>query len=270
MVTEKKIKLISFVIAACLLSLLNSANSFSLTTRTNNGAFFTPRNGAADLPQQALTTIYAGGFAWEDPEEQQADLENPFNKGSGDDSLLKVDPARLLGPRLQGTNLYFVGIMGSGKSVVGDLLARRMGTYNFLDTDKIIETATGMSIREIFDTEGENAFRDLESQVLDQVHAYVRCVVSTGGGSVCRPVNWSKLQTGIVVWIDVDPVVIMKRIQGTDRPLLQTENPLETLKQIWNDRKSLYEQADVRIEATESMTEHDMADAVLRAVHEFI
>ena len=145
-----------------------------------------------------------------------------------------------------------------------------MGTYNFLDTDKIIETATGMSIREIFDTEGENAFRDLESQVLDQVHAYVRCVVSTGGGCVCRPVNWSKLQAGIVVWIDVDPVIIMKRIQGTDRPLLQTDNPLETLKQIWKDRKSLYEQADVRIEATESMTEHDVADAVLRAVHEFI
>lgn len=56
-----------------------------------------------------------------------------------------------------------------------------MGTYNFLDTDKIIETATSMKISEIFEKEGEDAFRELESQVLDQVHAYVRCVVSTGG-----------------------------------------------------------------------------------------
>ena len=136
MMTEKTIQLTSFVIiAACLfLSLLNSVNSFSLTTKTkqNNGAFLIPRNGVADLPQQSFTTIYAGGFAWEDPEEQPADLENPFTKGSGDDSLLKVDPARLLGPRLQGTNLYFVGIMGSGKSVVGDLLARRKFEFWFL------------------------------------------------------------------------------------------------------------------------------------------
>jgi shikimate kinase len=56
-----------------------------------------------------------------------------------------------------------------------------MGTYNFLDTDKIIESATGMKISEIFEKEGEDAFRDLECQVLDQVHAHVRCVVSTGG-----------------------------------------------------------------------------------------
>lgn len=71
--------------------------------------------------------VFAGGFAFEDPDEQNNDVANPFKKlgGSGDDdSLMKIDPARLLGPRLQGTNLYFVGMMGSGKSVIGDLLAR--------------------------------------------------------------------------------------------------------------------------------------------------
>ncbi len=71
--------------------------------------------------------VFAGGFAFEDPEEQNNEVANPFKKlgGSGDDdSLMKIDPARLLGPRLQGTNLYFVGMMGSGKSVIGDLLAR--------------------------------------------------------------------------------------------------------------------------------------------------
>jgi len=217
--------------------------------------------------------VFAGGFAFEDPDEQNNEVANPFKKLGGsdeDDSLMKIDPARLLGPRLQGTNLYFVGMMGSGKSVIGDLLARRMGTYNFLDTDKIIETATGMKISEIFEKEGEDAFREVESQVLDQVHAYVRCVVSTGGGAVCRPVNWSKLQTGIVIWVDVDPEVIITRINGTDRPLLQTENPLQTLKNILDDRRSRYEQADVHITVTETMTEQETVNAVCRAVHEFI
>ena len=127
-----------------------------------------------------------------------------------------------------------------------------------------------MTIPEIFEKEGEDAFRDVESQVLDQVHAYVRCVVSTGGGAVCRSANWSKLHTGIVVWLDVDTEVIMKRIEGTDRPLLQTENPLETLNKIFKDRKSRYEQADVHVKVTPDMNEHDVVSAVIKKVHEFI
>ena len=61
-----------------------------------------------------------------------------------------------------------------------------MGTYNFLDTDTIIEKATGLTIPEIFAEEGEEGFRKVESQILDSVHSYVRCVVSTGGGIVCK------------------------------------------------------------------------------------
>ena len=78
-----------------------------------------------------------------------------------------------------------------------------MGTYNFLDTDAIIEKASGMTIPEIFDAEGEDGFRKVESQVLDSVHSYVRCVVSTGGGLVTKVENWSKLQSGLVVWLKV-------------------------------------------------------------------
>merc|ERR1712087_322635 len=104
----------------------------------------------------------------------------------------------------------------------------------------IIEKATGMTIPEIFQQEGEDGFRQVEAQVLDSVHAYVRCVISTGGGIVCRRNNWSKLQTGMVIWLDVDPEIIMKRIEGTDRPLLQTENPLDTLKDLLDTRKELY------------------------------
>jgi shikimate kinase len=145
-----------------------------------------------------------------------------------------------------------------------------MGSYNFLDTDSIIESASGKTIPEIFKEAGEEGFRDVESQVLNQVHAYVRCVISTGGGVVCEPMNWAKLQTGIIVFLDVDPELIMKRIEGTDRPLLQTDNPLATLKKLLNDRRGRYEQADVHVEVTDNMEEKDVADAVTKAVHDLI
>ena len=160
--------------------------------------------------------------------------------------------------------------MGSGKSAVREVLARRMNTYNFLDMDGIIERATGMSIPDIFKSEGEDAFRDVEAQVLDSVHAYVRCVISTGGGVVMRNMNWSKLQSGIVVYLKVEPEVIMKRIEGTDRPLLQTEDPLQTLRELMESRKAKYEQADVHVEIEEGLDVNEVADKVIKTLHEFI
>ena len=145
-----------------------------------------------------------------------------------------------------------------------------MGSYNFLDTDQIIEKVTGMTIPEIFDAEGEEGFRKVEMQVLDSVHSYVRCVVSTGGGLVTKMENWSKLQSGIVVWLDVAPEVIMKRIQGTDRPLLQCDDPLQKLKDLLDQRKDKYSQADLRVEVTEDMNPEAVAEKFVRDMHDFI
>lgn len=145
-----------------------------------------------------------------------------------------------------------------------------MGTYNFLDTDEIIEKATSMAIPEIFEREGEKSFRDIEVQILDSVHPYVRCVISTGGGIVCKNENWSKLQTGIVIWLDVEPDVIMKRIEGTDRPLLQTDDPLQKLKDLLKERKEKYALADIRIEVTDEMDEQEVANKIVYELHNFI
>jgi len=232
----------------------------------------------------SVIVLNAGGFEWEDPTDEQFDqgVDNPFKNpelmksikqdgGDDDDDSKTIDPARLLGPRLQGSNLYLVGMMGSGKSSVGDKLARRMGSYKFLDTDDIIEKATKVSIPDIFEAEGEDGFRDVESQVLDTVHSYVRCVVSTGGGLVCRPKNWGKLQTGIVIWLDVAPEVIIKRIEGNDdRPLLKTEDPLQTLKDLLEERESKYSQADFRVEITEDMDEDTVASKIVMDLHNYI
>jgi shikimate kinase len=145
-----------------------------------------------------------------------------------------------------------------------------MGTYNFLDTDDIIEKASGMSIPSIFAAEGEEGFRQVESQILDSVHPYVRCVIATGGGIVCRRENWSKLHTGMIVWLDVLPEIIMNRIEGSNRPLLQTDNPLETLRKLLDERTELYSQADLRVDISQDMAEDDVADLVIRKLHDFI
>jgi len=183
---------------------------------------------------------------------------------------LKIDPARLLTPRLNVANLYLVGMMGSGKTSVGDKIARRLGSYSFLDTDQIIEQATNMTIAEIFQQAGEEEFREVESQIISSVCAYVRCVIGTGGGSVMRNENWLKMRSGLVVWLDVDPHIIMRRIEGTDRPLLQTDNPLETLQKLSEQRKPRYSQADVTITVTEDMDEDTVAEVAIRELHNFI
>lgn len=265
--------------------LRRSASSSS--SRSSSGRR-THRIAVSSAYYHASTTaaLSAGGFEWEDPTSDVSDpgVENPFKNpallettttdggGDGGPSSLKVDPARLLSPRLQGCNLYLIGMMGSGKSAVGDAIARRMGTYNFLDTDAIIERATGMSIPAIFESEGEGAFRDAEAQVLDTAHAHVRCVISTGGGLVLRNQNWSKLQTGLVLYLKVEPEVIYDRIKGgaDDRPLLRTDDPLGALRRLTEERRERYEQADVVVEVTADMDVQAAADACVRALHDFI
>jgi shikimate kinase len=277
--------------ASILLSILSCTAAFTVSPTQNHRAttafVVSPVPSAlAPSTRYERSILYAGGFEWEDPaEEFDQGVDNPYenpevsllkdtSKSSADgeegEESAGIDPARLLGPRLNGSNLYFVGMMGSGKSAVGDVVARRMGSYNFLDTDDIIEKATSLSIPQIFEAEGEEGFREVEAQILDSVHAYVRCVVSTGGGIVTRMQNWSKLQTGIVVWLDVEPDVIIKRIEGTDRPLLQTEDPLETLTALLKERKSKYEQADIKIEVKADMDENKVADEVVKSIHYFI
>jgi shikimate kinase len=255
------------------------------TSRTSRpGGRSSARRTAYRHDRGGVMILPAGGFAWEDPVEIDSGVENPYKNvdllgtapDDGDDAAaanLKIDPARLLSPRLNGSNLYLIGMMGTGKSTIGSILARRMGTYTFLDTDDIIvKAAGGTSIPDLFATEGEEGFRTIESQVLDAVHPYVRCVISTGGGIVCKTGNWSKLQTGIVVWLNVPPPVIMERIRdGTNRPLLlQNDDPLGTLERLLAERLDRYQQADVHVSVDESMNEHDVANAIIRQLHDFL
>jgi shikimate kinase len=149
--------------------------------------------------------------------------------------------------RLQGTNLYLIGMMGAGKSRTGAALAQALG-YQFFDTDAVLETAAGQTIPNIFKQYGEAAFRQLETEVLAQLSAYQRLVIATGGGIVTQRQNWSYLHHGIVVWLDVPLKTLQQRLAGeSGRPLLNTPDWPTTLATLLTQRQPLYAQADVRV-----------------------
>ncbi|RMG14196.1 MAG: shikimate kinase [Cyanobacteria bacterium J055] len=166
---------------------------------------------------------------------------------------------------LKGVNLYLVGMMGAGKSTIGQLLATELG-YRFFDTDTLIEQVAQQSITEIFDRDGEEAFRQLESQVLGELSRYHHCVVATRGGIVTRSMNWSYLQHGIVLWLDVPVAQLHRRLQDDlTRPLLRDPDPQAKLQTLLDRRHSLYAQADVRLPVGEGETPEDL---VPRAIEE--
>jgi shikimate kinase len=148
---------------------------------------------------------------------------------------------------LQGLNVYLVGMMGAGKTTVGEILAQELG-YKFFDTDTLITQISKKSINDIFAEEGEEAFRSIESQVLGEISSYTRLVVATGGGIVMARQNWSYLQQGLVIWLDAPIPLILERLQSDrTRPLLQTPNPAQRLQEIFQQRQVMYSQADLKI-----------------------
>ena len=153
-----------------------------------------------------------------------------------------------LATRLQGLNLYLVGMMGTGKSAVGRPLAEALG-YRFLDADQAIEAVAGRSIPELFAAEGEAGFRSLETQVLTGIANWHSLVVATGGGVVLRPENWGVMRQGVVIWLEAPASLLLERLaaDATPRPLMQAADPASRLAQLLEERLPLYAQADLRI-----------------------
>ncbi len=141
-------------------------------------------------------------------------------------------------------NIVFVGLPGSGKTTIGRHLARRLG-LPFLDSDQVIEARLGCSIREYFAREGEEAFRDVEQQVLDELSRQHPGVLSTGGGAVLREANRRHLREhGHVIYLRTSPEDVYRRLRhDTGRPLLQVEDPLARLRSLFEARDPLYREA---------------------------
>lgn len=166
--------------------------------------------------------------------------------------------AKAVNEALGGTSVYLIGMMGSGKSLVGKLLAQAL-SYRFLDSDEVIEEFTEQTIAEIFEEDGEEEFRQVETAVLQEIAAYRDCVVATGGGSVTRSENWGHFQGAVSVWLDGPPSLLAQRVVADgvkNRPLLKIEEggvmaeyerTLEKIATLLDERRTLYADADIHV-----------------------
>ena len=144
------------------------------------------------------------------------------------------------------TLIYLIGMMGAGKSVVGRQLATALN-YAFVDIDEVVEEK-GMSIVEIFRTQGEEAFRKRERDALVTCTKLEKTVIATGGGLPCHHDNLDiMLGNGAVMYLKASPVILTERLDSDDtqRPMLSevSDNRIQQIESLMHERKSCYERA---------------------------
>ncbi|HCA78189.1 MAG TPA: shikimate kinase [Bacteroidetes bacterium] len=174
--------------------------------------------------------------------------------------------------------IYLAGFMGSGKSTIGPILANTLG-FEFVDLDKFVEQKAGKKIKEIFATDGEQAFRTIERASLVEVSGRTECVVSLGGGTIANEENFRLIRdSGVIVYLQLSPEEIAQRVHHrTDRPLLTAPdgNKLspEEIQQRVGDllmkREQFYSRADVIIQADRKRVGATV-DEIVRRLRGFI
>jgi shikimate kinase len=173
----------------------------------------------------------------------------------------------LLGQR----SIVLVGMMGVGKSSIGRRLAARLGVP-FVDADSEIETAAGMSIPDIFARHGEAYFRNGEARVIARLLEPGPQVLASGGGAVMNADTRAVIKAkGVSIWLKAEFDVLMRRIakRKHERPMLQTDDPAETLRQLLIAREPFYALADLTVQSREAPHETIVAE-IMRALTGFL
>jgi shikimate kinase len=166
-------------------------------------------------------------------------------------------------------SIVLIGMMGAGKSSVGRSLQRRTGLAR-IDTDEMLTERFGASIAQIFEKQGEEKFRDAETETLRKLTPDRPTIIVTGGGIVLRPDNVDLLKRlGTVVWLTADEATLFERAsRRNDRPLLQKENPRPVFSELFRQRDPLYgAAADLRID-TAGKNHDQVADTILMKLEE--
>lgn len=169
------------------------------------------------------------------------------------------------------TNITLIGFMGVGKTVVGEALAQKLN-WQFLQLDSLIEQKAGKSIPEIFQEDGEIAFRELEIEATKEVCQGENMVIACGGGVVLNQINIDRLrQKSVIIYLTASPGVILKRISssGEERPLLKTSNKASKIQELLKLRKPLYERAaDIKID-TNKLDVNSIAGSIIAKLKEY-
>ena len=166
----------------------------------------------------------------------------------------------------RGDAIVLIGFMGAGKSSVGRTLARMTGLPRF-DTDEMVANRFGLTISEIFETHGEEKFREIETQSLYELVGKGESIIVTGGGVVLRSVNVAVLRKlGTIFYLSADEETLFGRIsRRATRPLLQTANPRTRLRELLAARLPLYRgAADVEVD-TSSLRHEEVARKILES-----
>ncbi len=168
-----------------------------------------------------------------------------------------------LGATLKKT-VVLVGMMGAGKTAVGKALAARLDVP-FLDSDEAIVKAANRSIAGIFARDGEAFFRAREAEVIARLMEAQTGILSTGGGAFLADQNRAVIaDKGVAVWLRADLDLLWARVRHkTTRPLLQTDNPRETLRELCEAREPLYAKAALSVKCDPNYSIEEMAAAVL-------
>ena len=177
------------------------------------------------------------------------------------------DLADRLGNRSQGGNgrrhVVLVGMMGTGKTTVGTIVARRLGRP-FVDSDAQVMARTGRTVAEIWEAEGEDVFRRLEAEVLAAALAAEEpAVVAAAGGVVKDPENRRRMRdAGTVVWLRADPATLVPRVRrGLHRPLVR-EDPLGVLTRLDEERAGLYREVAHEVVDVEGRGASEIAELI--------
>jgi shikimate kinase len=164
-------------------------------------------------------------------------------------------------------NIILIGFMGVGKTEVGKLLAKKLG-YTYIDTDSKIEAAQKRTINEIFASDGEGYFRDMETDFLKSIQNMKKHVISTGGGMILRPENIKLMERlGTVVLLWADPQTVYDRVKNAgNRPLLNVPDPMAKIDEILAFRTPIYKgAAELEID-TSKLSVEDACTKILEYV----
>ncbi|MBI4180704.1 MAG: shikimate kinase [Chloroflexi bacterium] len=168
------------------------------------------------------------------------------------------------------TNIALIGFMGTGKTAVGRVLAKKLN-LKFIEMDALIEQKAGKSIPEIFQQDGEIAFRELEIEITKEAASQKNAVIACGGGIVLNKINIDRLrESSRIVYLTASPETILKRVSTGmgQRPLLEVDDPALTIRNLLKFRKPFYERAaDITIN-TSNLVINAVAEEIIEKLAE--